>query len=357
MEVAENSRNKIANVLNAAALLPEEIAVEILSWCEAKSLLRFKCVCKRWYAIIQHRKFAEMRMKNTGTVHYIKSLNESLNIDGIKEIKCLSSCDGFLLEKQSCLASGKPSVKYRVSNPSTRQIIDLPDPHDKVIRMGIYFQSCSYNVVYNVVSVFAEGRDLKFEVVELGNGPSLAWRTLNIKKFYDIRTRLMNMKDDYFTFRMSTDRGMIYFCTIVPAGSSNAEIICVDLEKEVCTTCTVPQSLHSNWNEVIFMMWNDKPSLLAVVKETIYIRVLEDYKKQKWGAANIIVSLPRSKKCPDMKAFKVQVYRIGGKDVLIYADKTIGYEYKIASDTWFEIKTAFEVLTFELQETFVILKG
>lgn len=189
-QLAEHSRNKIANVLHAAALLPEEIVVEILSRCEVKSLLRFKCVCKKWYVIIQHRKFAETRMKNTGIVHYIKSLDESLNIDGIKETyMCLSSCDGFLLEKRFCYASGKPSIKYRVSNPTTKQIIDLPDPQNKVIRMGIYLQSYngSYNVVYNVVSIFAERRNLKFQVVELGKGSSLAWRTLNIRKFNNIR--------------------------------------------------------------------------------------------------------------------------------------------------------------------------
>lgn len=185
--------------------------------------------------------------------------------------------------------------------------------------MGIYLQSynASYNVVYNVVSLFAERRNLKFQVVELGKGSSLAWRTLDIRKFNNIRL----MKDNYFTCGMSTDCGMIYFSTIVPAGSNNAEIICVDLDKEACTTCTVPRSLHSNWKEVTFMMWNDKPSLLSVVKERINIRVLEDYKKQIWGAADIIISLPRSKKCPDIKAFKVRAYGIGGKGVLIYTDK------------------------------------
>lgn len=174
----------------------------------------------------------------------------------------------------------------------------------------------------------------------------------DIQKIYNIHL----VKDSYVTYRMSTDCGMIFFCTIIPAGSSNAEIICVDLDKEACTTCIVPRSLHSNWKEVKFVMWNDKPSLLSVVKERLYIRVLEDYKKQKWGIINIKISLPRSKKCTDMKAFKVLVYCIGGKDVLIYTDRTIWFEYKVISNTWFE-KTFPEVLTFQLQETFVILKG
>lgn len=37
--------------------IPEDVLMEIMIRLPVKSLLRFKCVCKNWYDIIQNRKF------------------------------------------------------------------------------------------------------------------------------------------------------------------------------------------------------------------------------------------------------------------------------------------------------------
>jgi hypothetical protein len=40
-----------------ATYLPEEMVVKILSWLPPKSLIRFKCVSKRWHALIGNPDF------------------------------------------------------------------------------------------------------------------------------------------------------------------------------------------------------------------------------------------------------------------------------------------------------------
>jgi hypothetical protein len=37
--------------------LPEDLVAQILLWLPVVSLLRFKCVCKSWYALITHQNF------------------------------------------------------------------------------------------------------------------------------------------------------------------------------------------------------------------------------------------------------------------------------------------------------------
>ncbi|KAL5744183.1 hypothetical protein ACOSQ2_027299 [Xanthoceras sorbifolium] len=49
-------------VLGKLPFLPHEIIFEILSWLPAVSLLRFKCVCKTWFYLIQDRDFIKKHL-------------------------------------------------------------------------------------------------------------------------------------------------------------------------------------------------------------------------------------------------------------------------------------------------------
>ncbi|KAB5533839.1 hypothetical protein DKX38_016925 [Salix brachista] len=51
---------------------PQEIIIEILSWMPVKSLLRMKCSCKQWCALIQDRHFIEKHLSRLSlrpTIH------------------------------------------------------------------------------------------------------------------------------------------------------------------------------------------------------------------------------------------------------------------------------------------------
>lgn len=83
---------------------------------------------------------------------------------------------------------------------------------------------------------------------------------------------------------------------LAKVGSSNSEIICFDLEKEVCISVTVPRNFFSEWWDVKFIIWDGKPSLVYFVEEELNVWVLEDYEKQKWADCKIVISMPFLKK-------------------------------------------------------------
>lgn len=51
--------------------VPEDVVIEILSWLEPKSLVRFKSVCKHWYSLItcliKYPKFVAKHLNNAHT--------------------------------------------------------------------------------------------------------------------------------------------------------------------------------------------------------------------------------------------------------------------------------------------------
>uniref|UniRef100_A0A2N9I433 F-box domain-containing protein n=1 Tax=Fagus sylvatica TaxID=28930 RepID=A0A2N9I433_FAGSY len=59
--------------------LPKDVIIEILSRLPAKSLLRFKCVCKEWCSIIQDQVFIETHLNKAPFItHYTDKDETSL---------------------------------------------------------------------------------------------------------------------------------------------------------------------------------------------------------------------------------------------------------------------------------------
>ncbi|XP_059439803.1 F-box/kelch-repeat protein At3g23880-like [Corylus avellana] len=61
--------------------LPEDLVTQILLWLPVVSLLRFKCVCKSWYALITHQNFLRKHLlhnKNSNTHLLLKTFNETM---------------------------------------------------------------------------------------------------------------------------------------------------------------------------------------------------------------------------------------------------------------------------------------
>ncbi|KAL1199450.1 putative F-box protein [Cardamine amara subsp. amara] len=94
--------------------LPEELDVEILVRLSTKDLARFKCVCKTWRGLINHRRFAQR-------YQYISPLEFPLDQSMIDESTCVLHCDGPL--KNHTLMVWNPSSKHFkiVPNPGIYQ--------------------------------------------------------------------------------------------------------------------------------------------------------------------------------------------------------------------------------------------
>jgi hypothetical protein len=62
--------------------LPEDLVTLILLWLPVVSLLRFKCVCKSWYALITHQNFVRKHLlhnKNSNTHLLLKTSNKTMD--------------------------------------------------------------------------------------------------------------------------------------------------------------------------------------------------------------------------------------------------------------------------------------
>ncbi|KAL5787349.1 hypothetical protein ACOSP7_004298 [Xanthoceras sorbifolium] len=51
--------------------LPEDMIIEILSILPVKSLIRFRCVSKSWYALVRSSSFISKHLKNDHNIHLI----------------------------------------------------------------------------------------------------------------------------------------------------------------------------------------------------------------------------------------------------------------------------------------------
>ncbi|KAK6792902.1 hypothetical protein RDI58_011983 [Solanum bulbocastanum] len=147
------------------ANFPEDIVNEILVRCSVKSLLRFKCACKNWYALIKTPKFIQQHLKknrsplkfliyNIGDVldkscpMTLISEEDSQKFLGMKYV--IGYVDGlFLMEgfinSATCCA---------LWNPATREVrsLHLPSPINKYYSpdfgLGIDPLTNEYKVVY-----------------------------------------------------------------------------------------------------------------------------------------------------------------------------------------------------------------
>ncbi|XP_059436780.1 F-box/kelch-repeat protein At3g06240-like [Corylus avellana] len=63
--------------------LPEDLVTQILLWLPVVSLLRFKCVCKSWYALITHQNFVRKHLlhnnNNSNTHLLLKTSNKTMD--------------------------------------------------------------------------------------------------------------------------------------------------------------------------------------------------------------------------------------------------------------------------------------
>ncbi|KAA8515451.1 hypothetical protein F0562_018938 [Nyssa sinensis] len=264
--------------------VPNEIIIEILSWLPVKILVRLKCVCKQWYTLIQDRHSIEKNMSRTTSVsHQYNKIVATLSRDSYQVI---CGCDGLLLTRSSA------SNKHWIQNPTTCQMLELPDPHEG--SFGITFSFIPSTSNYKLVSVYddkEEPGDEGCEVLTVGSAAVHCVRVFNVgSNIYE-------------------------------------EVVSLDLETECFTITALPQGLNPDWEA---LDWDGKLSLASRVKEDLYVMVLEDYKKHKWGAEIGVVPLGFMKENQDMDGHLIPLYARGGNLWFWLEDKKI-FAYNIGT--------------------------
>ncbi|RXH77336.1 hypothetical protein DVH24_023610 [Malus domestica] len=253
--------------------VPFDIINEILSWLPVESLLRFKCVCKRlfllidqdnefiaqqtvrgsypmlrvWYycALKKNYFYYAVRISSFLLFHlfFIPIFYKTTSIPNQEETTCLAAalsdenftfeaiCYGLCLETRV----GHPQVA-RIRNPATRQVLCLPDAHKD-----------TYDLSFDLNSSSGECKDVCTYIIEKQNyfGTGVGFEVLTVGK--DEQWRLL--KNSKQNLPEQGDEGLML--------------------------------------ELRFVHQSDE----AIHDNVLSVLVLEDYKQQIWSENKIIIPL------------------------------------------------------------------
>lgn len=127
--------------------IPEDVLMEIMIRLPVKSLLRFKCVCKNWYDIIQNPKFTcshlhFQKLQNKGLI-FLQHFNydtrqdcysllpdETLASDAYHDLDFLSPYSAVIADPvNSLFCLFNLEDRFIIWNPAIREFRTLPFPH------------------------------------------------------------------------------------------------------------------------------------------------------------------------------------------------------------------------------------
>ncbi|KAK3417201.1 hypothetical protein EUGRSUZ_H02939 [Eucalyptus grandis] len=255
-----------------AESIPEEIVVDILLRLPAKSLVRCKCVCKRWRSLISDPGFAKSHLQKLKAGDLIPSQRiiiggrngplktvdyEALDggegrmvvPHGIEPSRIVGSCDGLV-----CLIGPSNFVIY---NPTTREYMELPGSdfvdqatlfrgarNDSFYGFGYDSQSDDYKIAL-VVGDVVEVENWKVAIFSL---KSCSWRMMMIevpfqeeevecghpavywKGALHCHVYVWNMNDEGFSAILSFDLSEEKFHQVLPVPPVDEDIFLLGLE-------------------------------------------------------------------------------------------------------------------------------
>lgn len=273
-----------------------------------KVLVKLQVVCKQWYAIVQDRHFIERHMSRGTLRAIINKIPSSPPTHETFQLIC--GCDGLLLRKSNV------SHKYHIKNPTTHQILELPDPKKTTLAMTFSFVRSTSE--YKLVSTYDDETDRNGAFCEvLTVGRDNLWKPLKMPNLNDV-----DKKRDRISV-VSTDSAVHCFQICKIGSKFSQEVVSLDLGTECFTITTLPNDLYQDWEKVWALNWSGKLAFADIVKEELQVLVLEDYKKHKWSETKTIVPLAYMNKEGYLKADLVPLIADSGTVWFWLKDKTI----------------------------------
>ncbi|KAL3522097.1 hypothetical protein ACH5RR_014931 [Cinchona calisaya] len=130
---------------------------------------------------------------------------------------------------------------YRIRNPATRRMLDLPDPHNKILKCAKMFYMTETDNYKLVISIATKEQEGGCEVLTVGT--DLSWRTLDIPCFYNLKMKkdqLYSVAIDDIYFLISTCESKI---------RDFRELLCLEMGNESFETRKSPQAFFSDWKK------------------------------------------------------------------------------------------------------------
>ncbi|XP_074264936.1 putative F-box protein At1g32420 [Silene latifolia] len=317
------SRFRYSTRISESKYLPPEICTQILTKLPAKSLLRFRCVCRSWCSIIDDPDFVDMHFKlcnnNSGknnskllialedlgddyyegcmlTVREADTLQKTCRIfmtSDAYSYHIIGSCNGLLLVNQKNGLSCYPE-ELRLWNPSIRKSLILPaNPHSRYL--------ISYTTRY-LFGFAPDSKDYKVAAFKFGKSRGIEpgkmyfavftlrdqqWTVRNNQ--FDIT--LMNpFRDGYGPFQsLSTAvffHGAAYWLGQNDNRGRRGELthLCsFDFESENITFLELPFTLNERSNLGFLFLFGESLAIFSISKVASSIWVLQqDNAKRRW---------------------------------------------------------------------------
>nr|GMD48987.1 putative F-box protein At3g52320 [Ipomoea batatas] len=297
---------------SSSSSLPDDIIAEILSWLPVVSILRFKSICKTWRRIIEqddelmekhrHRagaatcfSYQYKHMRRLGDVFVSSRFQTEKRV----EFWCIDTQKGLVLEKDR----GRTDLgeRLRIRNPATRQAVYLPVVAGNWTVAGMFFvgKSCCKVISFSQAgNSVMEGR---FRAITVG--VNAKWRPLNNNKsssspnysvgiptFLRRPRRIYGMRINYRCPKIyALSIGHVFYVVIMD--TEPKKILSVDSKNERCKSGEIPETLFSNWSNVMPREWNSKLCLYSQDAENnINIWVLQN--EDEWAKTSIVVDYP-----------------------------------------------------------------
>nr|GMD46073.1 putative F-box domain-containing protein [Ipomoea batatas]GMD48964.1 putative F-box domain-containing protein [Ipomoea batatas] len=258
--------------------LPEDLIAEILSRLPVESLLRLKCVCKKWRQFIHQDDFVQKHHRRAATGCYEQ---KNYTNQFCSEFCCIDIQKGLLLEQEH---GEDPTGRLRIRNPATMQTVYLPElrvgddsPTWLVARM--FFVAKSINEC-TVIS-FSESEESflsgRFRAITVG--VDATWRPLENFLHCISQARQWAMPQ---IFALSIEN---IFHVVTMDRANDRNILSVNAEDENIKTLKIPENLFSylDWGGVMPGEWDSNLCLFCNDDSNqINIRILLNNNKNEW---------------------------------------------------------------------------
>ncbi|XP_060199665.1 F-box/kelch-repeat protein At3g23880-like isoform X1 [Lycium barbarum] len=318
---------------------PDDLAMEILVRLPVKSLLRFKCACKNWYALIKSPSFIQQHLncsKNKVLIYdygapdddddsppisliILDDQNQENNPQRFRGMaKLLGSVDGlFYLECEF----DRKLVSCALWNPATREVRPLPLPAPETDDSNFYGErnfgfgldplTNDYKVVHFCPSDFAAA------VYSCSRD---SWRIFRPKEFY-----LLKIKDVADRIYGNAYLNGAYYWLLT--GYHNCNILSFDFGSEVFEEIGGPDDHSVHYYAMALMLLDDSIAILNMVERfdfDIWIMIQPGV----WNKLLTFQCCTKIKSCFDSSLILVtRAFRLVSYNVLTKKTRHLGFRH------------------------------
>ncbi|KAJ6423036.1 hypothetical protein OIU84_024044 [Salix udensis] len=315
--------------------IPQELVAEILAKLPAKSLMRFRCVCRTWSSLIRDPFFVKLHQNQslkkpckTGILVSSKhQLSNTYFVFADHEGKQSFEEDTISIPKSSNVlgfANGLACIvndKYDLSvyNLSTHESISIPLPPQKVsFQDHLSFGFDPLANEYKIVKFRVHEKE-QFEIFTLG---TKRWRRIN-RKHYNFYgdMKWYDFKDPICV------NGVVYWMVKSMAESLKIHLHSFDVHGEKFQQVYVPGNVLCLFSDLIQV-----EGCLAVIQDsecrkTFKLKMLRDYRNNVWIQKIIDIQLS-----PKVVRYPTLAGTLGTGEILILDDNFSGFFRLFYSD-------------------------